>query len=231
MRLIAAVATALALSLTLSLAPAGAAAAQDGSPFAAAGPDTVQTNLWLARAMFADIVREAAAVLPPDSASVALRPRSTHTARPLFETAVFAELTAAGHEVLLDESDVSQTKLAPEVRADYEFRYYIEDVDLSYPRVGRRFGLWRRWLDREFQAVVQVTVLEKSTGRLLLDRRLTRGYADRIPARHFAAVNTPAYEFTTAEPAEGGMRAILEELVVVGALTGLVAVYFANSGN
>lgn len=44
-------------------------------------------------------------------------------------------------------------------------------------------------------------------------------------------MNAPAYEFTTAEPAEGGMRAILEELVVVGALTGLVAVYFANSGN
>ncbi len=228
MRLLAAVATALTLSLALS----GAVAAQDAPPpFAAAGPDTVRTNLWLTRALFADIVREAAAVLPPDSSRVALRPRAKHVAQPLFDTAAFAELTAAGHAVLLDETDVAATKTATVVGADYEFRYYIEDVDLSYPRVGRRFGLWRRWLDREFQAVVQVTVLEKATGRLLLDKRLARGYTDRIPAQHLAAVDAATYAFTTAEPAEGGVRAILEELVVVGALTGLVAVYFANSGN
>lgn len=227
MRLTAAVATA----LTLSLALAGAAGAGEGTLPFAAGPDTVRTNLWLTQALFADIVREAAAVLPADGSRVALRPLAKHAARPLFEPAAFAELTAAGHEVLLDETDVAATKSTAVVEADYEFRYYIEDVDLSYPRVGRRFGLWRSWLDREFQAVVQVTVLERATGRLLLDKRLSRGYADRIPAGHLKAVDAATYGFTTADPAEGGLRSILEELVVVGALTGLVAVYFANSGN
>ena len=227
MRLTAAVATA----LTLSLALAGAAGAGDGPLPFAAGPDTVRTNLWLTQALFADIVREAATVLPADSSRVALRPLVKHAAQPLFEPAAFAELTAAGHEVLLDETDVAATKPTSAVEADYEFRYYIEDVDLSYPRVGRRFGLWRSWLDREFQAVVRVSVLETATGRLLLDKRMTRGYADRIPAGHLEAVDAATYGFTTADPAEGGLRSILEEVVVVGALTGLVAVYFANSGN
>lgn len=227
MRLIAALVT----FLSLGLATMPALAGETPTPFAEAGPDTVRTNLWLTQALFTDIVREAAGVLPRDGARVALRPRAKHAAQPLFDTAAFAELSAAGHEVLLDETDVSATRSAAEIAADYEFRYFIEDVDLAYPRVGRRFGLWRRWLDREFQAVVQITVLEKATGRLLLDRRLVRSYADRIAAGHLAAVDATTYGFTTAEPAEGGLRAILEELVVVGALTGLVAVYFANSGN
>jgi len=227
MRLHAAVATALILGF------ATVPALADGTPptFADAGPDTVRTNLWLAQALFTDIVREAADALPSGGASVALRPRAKHAAQPLFDTAAFAELTAAGHEVLLDETDVAAARSAEAVAADYEFRYLIEEVALDYPRVGRRFGLWRRWLDRELAAVVQVTVLEKATGRLLLDKRLARTYGDRIAAGHLAAVDAPTYGFTTAEPAEGGVRAILEELVVVGALTGLVAVYFANSGN
>ncbi len=222
----------------LLLALSACAAAQDADvpsdtpAFAPAAADTVRTNLWVARALFTDVAREVVAAVPGSGRRVSLRARGSHDAQPLLETALYAALQDAGHRAYLDETDDSDADapITP-VETDYEIRYQLETCQLDYPAVGRRFGLWRNWIDRELEVSTLVAVVELATGRLLLDDRVERRFNDRVPAGHLDSVEATTYAFTFADPAEGGIRTIMEELVVIGALTGLVAIYFANTGN
>ncbi|MBC8423768.1 hypothetical protein H8E07_06555 [bacterium] len=218
--------------LFLVLIACATAAPAERPAFDPAAADTVRTNLWVARALFTDIAREAVASVPGRDQGVSLRARGTHDALPLLETALYAALQDAGHRPYLDESDDSGA-LAPITpdEADYEIRYRFETCQLDYPAVGRRFGLWRNWIDREVEVSALVGVVDLSSGRLLLDDRIERRFNDRVPADFLDLVDESTYAFTTAVPADGGIRTIMEELVVIGALTGLVAIYFTNTGN
>jgi hypothetical protein len=222
------------LMLVLLGAQAAAAQALTGSAvLRVAGADTVRTNLWLAQALLADVVRDAAAALPPGS-DVVLVSRQGHAADPLMETAAHAVLSAAGHTVYRpddDEADEEETVGAVLPEAGYELGWRLEDVKLEYPRVGRFLGLWSRWIDRDLEAAAVVSVRDRTSGRLLVDRRIVKTYTDRIGSSRLAAVNSNTYAFTSAQPSERGLRGILEEIVIIGALTSMVAVYFSNSGS
>ena len=78
---------------------------------------------------------------------------------------------------------------------------------------------------------VLVMVVDLRSGRLLMDERLQRSFGDRVKSDHMQRIDDSVYSFTTSDTAEGGLMSVLEELVVVGALTGLVTIYFANTGN
>ena len=54
---------------------------------------------------------------------------------------------------------------------------------------------------------------------------------DYVPqvARYLDAVESPAYEFTQADPQSGGGSRRLEQVVVLGSLAALVAIDFANT--
>lgn len=221
-------------------------------PVAAA--DTVRTNLWLVRALLGEVVRVGAAAVPADTAAVTVRPLTKHDANVLFTAAAHDILEAAGHEVYLDESalpvttqpgapsgsaqagaaqaaaDSITTSGAPK-RRGYVLGYRLEEVSLRYPDCGRRFGLWRQWVDRDFKVVALVSVADAASGRLFFDERIARSYADRVPAASFDAVRSSAYGFTDAVLGESGWRRHFEQAVVLGTLAGLVAVYFANTGS
>jgi hypothetical protein len=128
---------------------------------------------------------------------------------------------------------VTDSTLAPPPppNVDYELRYQIEDIRLAYPETGRRFGIWREWVSRDLVLSAYITVLEPASGRLLLSDRLERTFRDRVPNASFAAVRSDLYPFTDATLQESSWRRRLEQLVVLGTLTGLVAIYFANTGN
>jgi len=200
--------------------------------FDSAAADTIRTNLWTVQALLTDIARETVAVVPGRERRVYLKARGQHEALPLLETALYAMLVESGHEAYLEASatDGTENPVRP-AAAEFEVRYLFEDCDLGYPEVGRKFGLWRQWIDREIEISVLISVVELASGRLLMDERLERRFTDRLPSGYMALVDEPTYEFTTAEPAESGLGTIMEELVVLGALTGLVAIYFTNTGN
>ncbi len=227
----------LVLVFLLLLSPPAALSAEDDALvnppiFDVAAPDTVRTNLWVAQALLTDIIRHAVRTIPDDGGSVALRPQDKNEAAPLFQSLAHAVLLEKGHEVYLDESDTEDEEEAVVPgEVDYELRFRFESVKLEYPAVGRKLGLWSRWVDRELAASVLVTVVETSTGRLLLDERLQRRFGDRIETKYMGLIEEPTYVFTSALTEKGGIHAILEELVVMGALTGLVAIYFANTSN
>jgi hypothetical protein len=86
-------------------------------------------------------------------------------------------------------------------------------------------------VDRDLSASADIQIIEADTGRLVFDDLVVRQFSDRIGADDFSAINSEIYSFTTAEPSESGWHRRLEEIVVVGTLTGMVAVYFANTGN
>ena len=52
-----------------------------------------------------------------------------------------------------------------------------------------------------------------------------------MPTTTSTTSNSELYDFTTAETSESGWQRRIEEIVVLGTLAGLVAVYFANTGN
>jgi len=222
----------LSLALPMSATAVEAVAPTAVPAFDVAAADTIRTNLWVAQALLTDIAREAVAAVPGAGRRVALRARDTHEAGPLLETAFYAALIDAGHDAYLDEAaeEEDDRPIRP-VSADYEIRYLFETCELGYPAVGRKFGLWKQWLDREVEISVMVGVVEMDSGRLLLDDRLQRRFTDRLPAGYLDLVDATTYGFTSAEPAAGGIQSIMEELVVLGALTGLVAIYFTNTGN
>jgi hypothetical protein len=138
---------------------------------------------------------------------------SEETDSPLAEGVPAVELTSAPTDVPV-----------------YELQYRMEDVQLAYPESGRRFGIWRQWVARQMHVATIVTIVEQRSGRLLLSERLKRSYRDRVPSGLLAAVRSDVYPFTDAELGESTWRRRLEQFVVLGTLTGLVAVYFANTG-
>ncbi len=195
--------------------------------------DTVRTNVWLAQAVLAEVVAEIAAALPPAPGDVVVRPLVKAPGNALLIGAVEDLLKPRGYTIYLDERDIAG-KSAPTSRlpaGSSELRLSCEEIALVYPRVGRRFGLWRQWVDRELSVTVLVTILDRDTGRMLYDERVTRAYGDRVPANRLDDVRSSAYTFTDAEVAEVGWRRRVEQTVVLGTLAGLVALYFANTGS
>jgi hypothetical protein len=197
--------------------------------------DTVRTNVWLAQAVLAEVVAEIAAALPPAPGDVVVRPLVKAPGNALLIGAVEDLLKPRGYTIYLDERDIAgKSKPAPDPRlpaGSSELRLSCEEITLVYPRVGRRFGLWRQWVDRELSVTVLVTILDRDTGRMLYDERVTRAYGDRMPANRLDDVRSSAYTFTDAEVAEVGWRRRVEQTVVLGTLAGLVALYFANTGS
>ncbi len=114
---------------------------------------------------------------------------------------------------------------------DVRYSYAVSGVDLAYPEVGRTLGLWRSWVEREIEVGAFLEVTEAASGRMLLNRSVVRAFNDRLPPENLDDVDSGIYPFTTAEAMESGWQRRLEEIVVLGALTGLVVIYFANTNN
>jgi len=212
--------------------PAPLPAESSGTP---APADTVRTNLWLVQALMAEVVRATLPALPPSPASIALNPLGKDAAHELFGTVATDVLAARGYELYLNEmpsetlsGEADSASTGP---AEYDFRFKVEQVQLGYPAVGRTLGFWRQWVAREFVIVTHITVVKNPTGRLLLNERVVRSFNDRVPSASFEDVRSTAYPFTDAETKGSGWGRRLEEIVVLGTLTGLVIIYFANTGS
>jgi hypothetical protein len=192
----------------------------------AAEADTVRTNVWLTEALMAEIVASSAHVLPAPPAAVQLIQKRDSVEDNLFKGAVVRVLGGLGYEVYLADEDP-----AHQAAVDCFYSFSVHGVELDYPEVGRTLGLWRRWIDRELRVTVQVDLTMANSGRMLLSDRIQRRFSDRVPDDDFSTVDSDLYEFTTAETSESGWKGRMEELIVLGTLVGLVAVYFANTGD
>jgi hypothetical protein len=222
----------LALPALLALALLGVgplASAQDAPPtapeavFAPSNTDTLRTNLMVAEALLADALSAITDALPLPPAAVLLVPFSNDADVNLLTTVATHHLLAAGHRVHVDQVPAGTEGPV------YELRYRVDQLDLAYPDRGRRFLLWSSWVDRTMDAVVEFTLVDRSDSQVVASRRVVRRFQDRLPADQLAAVEQPLYPFTTATVEGGGWVRRLEEIVVLGTLAGLVAIYFANT--
>ena len=211
------------VALAVALFATVPASAQEG---ANAGADTVRTNLWLTEALMADVGTAVMRVLPAAPSTVLLEGRTDEEEDELFGTVVARQLMAAGYQVHRAAEDDSTV-----FDAELIYSYRVAEVALIYPEVGRTLGIWRQWVDRELNVSVIIGLEEAESGRVLLSDRVTRTYNDRVPSGDFDAVNSSMYEFTSAETSESAWQRRMEEIVVLGALAGLVAIYFANTSN
>lgn len=223
----------LACGLALAATAGGAAGA---ATFPESGPDglggnasadSLRTNLWLFEALMGEIVAEAAGSLPPPPATVLLpgAPAPNDMQGQLLRLVAVRVLSARGYELLTGE------EAALRERAAVTATFTPNRVALGYPEVGRTLGLWRRWVGREVAVAATVKMVENGSGRLLLERRLERTFSDRVPSGDFALVDDRMYTFTSAAIGESGWQRRLEQFAVLGTLAGLVAVYFANTGD
>jgi len=213
--------------LCLAALAVSAAAAESPAPLGlpdAAAADSIRTNLWLTEALMAEIVTATAEALPPPPAAVRLVAQDTRSATELFATVASRVLQGRGYELYIPDEDPAR-----EGAADVAFTFGVLAVDLAYPEVGRTLGIWRHWIERELSVTAAVELAEVGSGRLLLKERLTRSFGDRVPDGDFKSVNSGLYDFTNAETDESGWQRRIEEIVVIGALAGLVAIYFANT--
>ncbi len=215
----------MAAGIWVTDAPVARAESASGLPGSAAS-DTVRTNLWLTEALMAEVAEAAASVLPPAPAAVRLASMRDDPRDDIFQAVAARVLADRGYDIYVSVSD--SARLAA---VDYVFAYSVQNIDLAYPDVGRTLGIWRRWVAREMTVSVLVEVSEEASGRLLLNERIARKFGDRFDSGDFAAVDTDEYEFTTAETEESGWKSRAEEIVVLSTLAGLVAIYFANTGD
>jgi len=212
--------------LTVAMIPGTHFAVAAGLPVAA-DADTVHTNLWLTEALMGEIVAAAVTRMPPSPAAVRLQARGTEDPRnDIFQNVAAEILGADGYDLFVTDDDSTR-----QAAVDYVFSFDVQDVDLSYPDVGRTLGIWRRWVERELSVTALVEISEQASGRLLFSERLERRYSDRLDSGDFDTVDADVYDFTTAETSETGWQSRVEEIVVLGTLAGLVAIYFSNTGN
>jgi hypothetical protein len=191
--------------------------------FATVGEDTLRTNLWVAEALLGGAVDDLLASLPPAPAVVLLVPATTEPAANFLTGVATVRLQRAGYQVHLDRIPAGTEWPA------VELRYRINSLELKYPQTGRRLGIWKSWFSREMTVTAEITVVDPQDGQVLASRRLARSYRDQVPQDYLAAIESPGYPFTRATPQASGWTRRLEEVVVLGALVGLVAIYFANT--
>ena len=144
----------------------------------------------------------------------------------LFASVATRILTDLGHSLFLALPDSVQ---APPL--DYVFAFQVIGVELSYPEVGRTLGIWQRWVERDVAVTAFVEMSEADSGLLLFKDVLERRFSDRVDSDDFDDVDSELYDFTTAEKAGSGWQNRMEEIIVLGTLVALIAVYFANTGN
>ena len=193
---------------------------------APAAPDTVHTNLWLTKALMGEIVNASVQALPPEPADVLLVNLGDRDMDDIFGGVAAGILGELGHRAYVVAGD--STVLVP---VDFIFEYKVVGIELSYPEVGRTLGIWQRWVARDVSVTASVNVSEKDSGRLLFKDIVTRGFSDRVDSDDFDDVESQLYDFTTAETSGSGWQNRMEEIVVLGTLVGLIAVYFSNTGN
>jgi hypothetical protein len=191
--------------------------------FASMGNDTLRSNLWVAQALLGSVVDEVRRELPPAPAVVLLVPGSTEAPANVLTDVATRRLQREGYLVHLDRVP-ADTEL-PVV----EVRYRVTKLALQYPDSGKRLLLWRSWVARQMELAVQFTVIDREDGQVLLSRRLVRHYQDRLPHEYLTLVESSEYPaFTRATPQSRSWSRRLEEIVVLGTLAGLVAIYFTN---
>ncbi len=188
--------------------------------------DTVPSNLWLTRSLMEDLVSQCAGVLGSQPRNILLDPAKADAGSELFQVALHRILEGQGHHLFSAEGD---TTVRPDV--DVVWKFNVVGVQLAYPQVGRTLGIWRSWIAREVAVTVICSIIEVPSGRVLLDDQKQVRFNDRFAPDEFSRVDSPLYDFTTAEPVNGNWHDRLEDLVVLGTLAGLVAVYFANTSN
>jgi hypothetical protein len=189
-------------------------------------PDTVRTNVWLTEALMAEIITSTVHVLPSVPAAIQLVQRGDTPKDFLCKAAAVRVLGGLGYELYITDEDPTH-----QAAVDCIYSFQVQDVELLYPEVGRTLGLWRRWIDRELKITVQVDVTMANSGRMLLSDQVQRRFSDRVASKDFDSVNSRVYDFTTAEISESSWKGRMEEIVVLGTLAGLVAIYFANTGD
>jgi hypothetical protein len=210
---------------------------------ATADADTVRTNLWVAQALMTDILEEAFAELPEDAAGVLLEPAGRHDALDLMQTLAYDLADERGLPAYLGpapaaagdedgEDEVEEWGVPSVDEAPYALVFRIDDIEVEYPRVGRRLGLWRTRVDRECSVSAIVMLRDRRDGLILHDGRAVRSFGDRLPAGMLDDLGSEPYAFTQARVVDGGgIHSILEEVVVLGALSGLIAAYFATTAD
>ncbi len=191
-----------------------------------AEPDTVRTNIWLTEALMSELVASTARVLPAPPAALQLVQNGTKPEDGLYKSALVRVLGGLGYEIYTEDEDPAR-----QAAVDFIYSFSVQGVELEYPEVGRTLGLWRRWVDRQLKVTVRVDVVMANSGRVLLSERIQRLFNDRVSADQFDIVDSDLYDFTSAETSESGWKSRMEEIVVLGTLVGLVAVYFSNTGD
>ncbi len=187
-------------------------------------PDTVRTNIWLTEALLGEIALRATRSLPPTPSAVRLISNGNSEGDELLQEAMVRVLGGQGHTLFLADDDEAR-----QGAVDYLVTFRLVGIELDYPDVGRTLGIWRQWVARELTVTAQVEVSAADSGRLFFSDRVSRSYSDRVANGDFDQVDSNLYDFTSAETAESGWQNRMEEIVVLGTLAGLVAVYFANT--
>jgi hypothetical protein len=173
-----------------------------------------------------EIVAHAASALPPAPGSVLVVNQGGTDADELFGGVASEILSRDGYELFVVTRDSTL-----QVPVDYVFTYSVMGVDLAYPEIGRTLGIWKRWVAREVEVTASVEIATGQAGQLFFKDIVARRFDDRVDNDDFDGVESELYDFTTAETSGSGWQNRLEEIVVLGTLVGLIAIYFANTGN
>ncbi len=191
-----------------------------------AGCDTLRTNLWLTEALMVEIIERTIQVLPPAPARILLLPETDSVMNQLYHSVSSGVFMDLGYKVFVPDSGIEDSS-----GFDVRYSFDVGSVELLYPETHRTLGLWKRWIARELNVTVNVKISLEETGQLLLSQRIVRRFSDRVEADDFDSIESNLYDFTAAEIAESGWNSKIEEIVVLGTLAGLIAIYFSNTGN
>lgn len=210
-------------ALALAGIAAGTSSAQEPGLTAVS---ELHDNLWLCEALMGEIIDATLPGLEPAPRAIRLEKIGKYEATDLLEQVAYERLQAAGYDVYTAVEDTAR-----QAAVDYVYRVQVKELDLEYPEVGRTLGVWKRWVDRDLKITADVRVVEDQSGRVIFDDLVQRQFADRIGAGDLDEVRSSAYTFTDPGLGESGWQRRIEEIVVLGTLAGMVAVYFANTGD
>ena len=146
----------------------------------------------------------------------------------VFENLLLKQMSETGWRVSDGRASVTDTTGG---FGDYEFVYQLIKLNLSYPKIGRRYWFGEKRVERSSEIGIFAQLIDLSTGDMLWVGDVHKSYGDVIPYGMLERVEDDQYDFTQPVRNELRWRRLLEPIVVTGIVTGLVYLFFSNQSN
>jgi hypothetical protein len=191
----------------------------------------VPTNYELLERAAAGIVDELLANMPVIQQGAAIRLKKGRGVGEIdfvFENVLLMRMQEGGYRVSTEGSEVEG---AGGIDDRYRLSFQIIRMSMAYTRIGRRYWIGAKEVDRLAEIGVFAQLADLGSGDIIWVGDAQKRIDDTIRYSQLKMVEEEQYEFTKPERQELRWSRLVEPIIVTGIISGLVYLFFSNQSD